>query len=207
MKMEDIRLKIDLTKHKMHHWFEDSKGNIYDGESDKLPEDEDYFSYHVDGSQTVNEEVMAYTYHPEHKHENNHFYHAMLQFPWFYKLMFNRMKKRGEPKTFKHMFTGQFHWSKGTSRLLVAMVSSGDYDLGEALYVYSTCCERCSNVLWNKYVGREEGYPEFSEEWYQCNTECKCCKGSGDPERREAALESYRHKIAELDAASKVISE
>ena len=62
-------------------------------------------------------------------------------------------------------------------RKAVAMVNSGDYDLYEALAVLSQCCERCCNALWNKYLPEEnEGYDEFSPEWYKANTVCDFCR-------------------------------
>lgn len=172
-------MHIDLTKYKMFHYFEDTNGKIYDGMSSDLPQDIDRFTYHCLDTQTVSHSVDEYTWHPEYKYENNHFYQAMLQFPWFYKLMYNKMKRRSESKTFKHMFDGQFHYGDG--RVIVAMVNSGDYNLGEALYVYSNACERCANVLWHKYVGGDEGYEEFSEEWKKCNTECDFCREYNQP--------------------------
>ena len=68
------------------------------------------------------------------------------------------------------------HLSRGTGRLAVAMVNSGDYDLYEALAVLAQSCERCANVLWNKYLPGEDGYEEYSEEWYKANTLCDFCK-------------------------------
>lgn len=65
----------------------------------------------------------------------------------------------------------------GNGKLIVAMVNSGDYELDEALAVYANACERCANVLWNKYLPEVDGYPEFSEEWKKCNTECDFCRG------------------------------
>lgn len=67
-----------------------------------------------------------------------------------------------------------------SGKLAVAMVNSGDYDLYEALAVLSQCCERCCNVLWNKYLPDEnEGYDEFSPEWYKANTVCDFCRNDG----------------------------
>ena len=66
--------------------------------------------------------------------------------------------------------------SRGTGRLAVAMVNSGDYDLYEALAVLAHCCERCCNVLWDKYLPGEDGYPEHSEEWEKANTICSFCE-------------------------------
>ena len=62
----------------------------------------------------------------------------------------------------------------------MAMVNSGDYTLQEALVVYSTACERCTNVLAYKYLNGADGYEEYSDEWKKCNTECDFCKNKED---------------------------
>lgn len=72
------------------------------------------------------------------------------------------------------------HLSRSTGRLAVAMVNSGDFDLYEALGVLAQTCERCTNVLWNRYLPDVDGYPEYSEEWKKCNTECEFCKEQKD---------------------------
>lgn len=69
------------------------------------------------------------------------------------------------------------HIGRSSGRLIVAMVNSGDYDLYEAIGVYGRACERCMNVLWNKYLPGEDGYEEFSDEWKKANTECEFCRG------------------------------
>jgi hypothetical protein len=67
-----------------------------------------------------------------------------------------------------------FHstWSED---LVLAMANSGDYTLSEAILVASIACERCMNVLANKY-GLDWGYEEYSSEWEDTNTECEFCK-------------------------------
>ena len=55
-------------------------------------------------------------------------------------------------------------------------MDSGDYELDEALVINATACERCSNVLDRKYLGKEYGYEEYSEEWQKCGTVCQFCK-------------------------------
>lgn len=64
----------------------------------------------------------------------------------------------------------------GNEPIIMAMVQSGDYTLSEALAVYANACERCSNVLAYKYLKGADGYPEFSDKWYACNTVCDYCK-------------------------------
>lgn len=75
------------------------------------------------------------------------------------------------------LFSAGTHIGRGNGRLIVAMVNSGDYDLYEAIGVYGSACERCTNVLWNKYLPGECGYEEFSDEWKKANTECDFCRG------------------------------
>lgn len=72
--------------------------------------------------------------------------------------------------------TGCCHLSRSTGQLAVAMVNSGDYDLYEALAILAQSCERCCNVLWNKYLPGVDGYAEYSEEWQKCNTVCEFCR-------------------------------
>lgn len=68
------------------------------------------------------------------------------------------------------------HIGRGNGRLIVAMVNSGDYDLYDAISIYARACERCTNVLWNKYLPGEDGYEEFSDEWKKANTVCDFCR-------------------------------
>lgn len=169
-------MKIDLTKYKMHHWFEDEEGKIYKGDPElSLPVDKDYFTYHSVHPLMMVKEIDSYTYHPEHLHENNRLYHAMLHFRWFYNWMVKRMKKRKEPRTFRHIISGCTTYDS-MDKCIVAMVNSGDYTLGEAVYICATACERCANVLLYKYLDGKDGYPEGSEEWKKCNTCCDHCK-------------------------------
>lgn len=168
-------MNIDLTKLKRFHWFEDEEGNVYDAKGD-LPNDKSFFTYHVVDPCVYREQVDSYTCHPEYEHENNPFYQAMLHFKWFRRLM--KYKYR-DHMTFKPFFSGNVGFnSKFSQECIVAMVNSGDYTLSEAIYVYCNSCERCTNVLLYKYLDGAEGYPEFSEEWHKCNTECDWCRNT-----------------------------
>lgn len=72
------------------------------------------------------------------------------------------------------------HLSDYSGKLAVAMANSGDYILSEALAVLANCCERCHNVLINKYLPEDgEGYAEYSSEWQKCGTFCDFCKDEG----------------------------
>lgn len=168
-------MKIDLTKYKMGHWFEDEEGNVYEPMKQMLPKDKNYFTYHTINTCAYSHTVDSYTHHPEFLHEGNSFYHAMLAFKWFRNLMIKRMQKRGEAMTFKRAFSSNVHYGSGD--VIVAMVNSGDYTLGEAIYVYCNACERCMNVLTYKYLNGADGYAEYSDDWKKCNTVCKWCEG------------------------------
>lgn len=174
-------MKIDLKKLHVPGWFEDTEGNAYYLQN-VLP-DEEYFTYHSIFPCMFVEPTYAYTYHPEHLHEENRFYQAMLHFKWFYRFMYNRMKKRGSRKTFKRIFESQTTYTAG-SDCIVAMVNSGDYTLSEAIYIYASSCERCMNVLERKYLGENFGYEEHSEKWKKANTVCDWCREEGYVSRR-----------------------
>lgn len=60
--------------------------------------------------------------------------------------------------------------------VILGMVNSGDYTLEEAIGIYASSCERCTNVLAYKYTNGADGYAEHSEEWEKCNTVCDFCK-------------------------------
>lgn len=167
-------MKIDLTDLKRGHWFEDLDGNKYDGLSNNLPKNKDCFIHYSIHPLVYREPISAYTYHPEHLHENNSFYQAMLCFKWFYRWMIKRMKKRGERMTFKEICAPQTTYND--QKIILAMCNSGDYTLEEAIYVYCTACERCLNALAYKYSDGEEGYPEYGADWTNCNTVCKFCE-------------------------------
>ena len=72
----------------------------------------------------------------------------------------------------RDFMTGHSGWSED---LVLAMVSSGDYTLSEAIIIAANSCERCMNVLLYDY-GCDDGYPEFSDAWKKCGTECDFCR-------------------------------
>jgi hypothetical protein len=74
-------------------------------------------------------------------------------------------------------FASNTYLSKGAGKTIVAMVNSGDFELDEAMVVYAHACERCMNVLDHKYLGGDEGYEEFSDQWKLANTKCSFCDG------------------------------
>lgn len=79
-----------------------------------------------------------------------------------------------EYRRFVHLITSSTHIG-GAEDLIMKMVNDGDYTLREAIMIVSTACERCINVLYNKY-GFEDGYQEFSDKWYHAGTSCQFCK-------------------------------
>lgn len=65
--------------------------------------------------------------------------------------------------------------------VVTAMVRSGDWTAQDAIMVFAQACERCMNVLWHHYDGRD-GYPFGSDEYWRCNTCCQMCIPiAGDP--------------------------
>ncbi|HEX3038185.1 MAG TPA: hypothetical protein VHO94_04230 [Oscillospiraceae bacterium] len=78
----------------------------------------------------------------------------------------------------RELFEGHCTWND--EKTILAMVSSGDYTLSEAILVYTSACERCMNVLAYKYTNGADGYAEHSEEWKKCNTSCDFCKSESE---------------------------
>ena len=74
------------------------------------------------------------------------------------------------------IFATSVHIGCGNQDVIIAMVTSGDYTLSEALAVYASCCERCANALAYKYTNGSDGYPEYSDDWRKANTVCDFCK-------------------------------
>ena len=152
-------MKIDLTKLKKKSWFEDAKGNEVSSEDPRVMYYKSCFPLKV--HKTLDE----YCYHPT----NPIIKFLSGKIPGFYNFI-----SKNKPKTFKTIFDSVTTYSGGQD-CIVAMVNSGDYTLEEAVYIWVNSCERCSNVLENKYLGKEYGYPEYSDKWKKCNTECDFC--------------------------------
>ena len=100
----------------------------------------------------------------------------------------------------KTIFTSCTHIGKFSQDCVIAMVTSGDFTLQEALYVMGNSCERCMNVLTYKYLGID-GYEEYSDEWYLAGTECDFCKDIKHPqiseEEMNRIIEDSRRKYEE----------
>ena len=80
-------------------------------------------------------------------------------------------RKGGKPD-----ITWSTHIGGGNQDVILAMANSGDYTLAEAIALYASCCERCTNVLAYKYLNGKDGYEEYSDEWEKANTVCRYCK-------------------------------
>lgn len=88
-----------------------------------------------------------------------------------------------ELRTFIHRLTEDGSEEVGSSggtfdgNLVVAIVNSGDYDYNQSVILAADSCERCLNVLLNRYIGdRDHGYEEFSEGWKKSGTQCRHCE-------------------------------
>ena len=141
-------MNIDLTKLHKHFWFEDENGNMFD----EIPQDDDKKKSYIYKSIwpcTYTESWDSYAIHKK----------------------INR-----KCRTFQHLASFNTSYSQEGQKTIVAMVNSGDYTLEEAIYVYCNACERCMNALIYKYQNGADGYPEYSEEWKKCNTECDWCR-------------------------------
>lgn len=158
-------MNIDLSKLK-HFWFELEDGT----KVDKLPKDyKGYASYWSAFPCVFIEQMDSYIFHPNKWYEK-----LLLRIRPQLRYKWNVTKGR----TFKRAcdFNNGFG---GMSDVIVAMVNSGDYTLEQAIWICAKSCERCMNVLSDKYCGKD-GYAEYSEEWRKCNTVCEFCKDSSE---------------------------
>lgn len=87
----------------------------------------------------------------------------------------HRWGKKWDGYGAREIMSGHATWSED---LVMAMAKSGDYTLKESILIAATSCERCMNVLRNKYG--LDGYEEYSEEWQKCGTSCEFCRESED---------------------------
>lgn len=80
-----------------------------------------------------------------------------------------------EDGKFEHL--GEAH-DTYNEKLAIAMVNSGDYTFKEAVLTLVDCCERCLNILHNKYLGEKN----FSK-WYfydKWDRHCNFCEPDDD---------------------------
>ena len=93
--------------------------------------------------------------------------------------------------------------------LALAMSSSGDYSLEEAIELCSKCCERCLRALAYKYLGHEYGYAEYSEEWKKCDARCTNCVTVNDLHKitdedlNKKSATGHAYKISNEDLSEK----
>lgn len=161
-------MNINLDNFK-NSWFEDENGNVYHDQEEKQGK----LYYHSCFPCQISEEVCVYDYHPKGINK------ILIKLP----MLSERIKKK-IGRTFKPLctFNTTYHSEHG-QKCIIAMVNSGDYTLEQAIWVYTSACERCMNVLLHKYLGTD-GYEEYSSEWHKANTHCDFCKY--ESERLEA---------------------
>lgn len=162
-------MNIDLTKMRKC-WWEDEDGNIIEQADNEVVSKNNpkaKFMYSVWPCQ-ITQTMEIYDFHP-----NNDIQRLLAKVPYFKNLF---IKKYG--KTFRQAYTFNTTYSSPwAQKTIVAMVNSGDYTLEQAIWVFTTACERCMNVLINKYVPElGDGYEEGSEDWEKCGTSCIFCK-------------------------------
>lgn len=163
-------MKIDYAKLEKKHWFEDEHGN-------EIPE-EDVDKVIGEGNRAVfyrhcfplelHDYIDEYCYHPEN---------PIIKFLCRKSQRFYNWISVGKERTFKTILDGRTSFGgKWAQDCIVAMVNSGDFTLEQAIWRFANSCERCMNSLLYKYLDGKDGYPEYSEEWRKCNTECDFCR-------------------------------
>lgn len=185
-------MNIDKTKLRMGIWYEDEKGNMFRNEDGSVEKPNDNIkTYHVCFPTEISERVECYytnkdtCKHPIKMVKRTHGWVKGIKGCICEQCGKEKVGKSYIPFAFMKWENGRdtypviqtnHHLGKYSQKCVVAMVNSGDYELDEALIVMATACERCMNVLTFKYLNGEDGYPEYSEEWQKCNTECTFCK-------------------------------
>jgi len=105
---------------------------------------------------------------------------------WIAPIVGRRCKKCGAYQTKEEGQPWPDKWEWGTvhictnrssfeDNIALAMANSGNYTLKESIIILARCCERCTNAFAFTY-NVPGGYPEYSLEWCECNTECDYCK-------------------------------
>ena len=178
-------MKIDKSKLKLGIWFEDCDGNMYE----EKPEN----AKHVTRRVCFPLQITTQVYNDYDKECNHPLKCRKRTLGWVDGIKGCECVRCGKTKVGKSYIPFAFMpWKDGpdtryafsvnttlgkfTQKCIVAMVNSGDFELDEALVVMANACERCMNTLLFKYLNGEDGYPEYSEEWYKANTCCDFCK-------------------------------
>ena len=219
-----IALSIDKSKLNTL-WYEDKDGNkhVPDYESDDGVDVPDGFRYQVSQFpnylrttwlKMVDEEEVAACSHPEEDIRKDYRLIDGLEGRECSLCNGQQTKNVGEewPEEWeaygsRELMTGNSGWSED---LVLAMASSGDYTLSEAIILAATSCERCMNVLLHEY-GCDDGYPEFSNEWQECGTACEFCTTEEEwqeimNEAEEAFEQEEDETVFETEAAKVFVS-
>jgi hypothetical protein len=148
---------MDIDKSKFEYFY------FTDINDNKCEKDDPNVAYYHSGFPCMYTETLdSYKYEPRGIHK------LLYKLPLINKLYKNK------PKSFRYLATFSTHYDCGEETIL-SMVNSGDYTLGEAIYIYANSCERCANVLENKY-NPEKGYKEYSLDWWMTDTRCDFCR-------------------------------
>lgn len=167
-------MNIDYTKLNKKHWFEDAERNVIPCEENEVGRDavartvpdNEVVYYHHCFPLELHDQIDEYCYHPENPIEK----WLCRKSKRMYKLF-----SKGKDRTFEPIMDCTSTYGCG-QECIVSMVNSGDFTLEQAIWVYANSCERCMNALEYKYLDGKSGYPEYSDEWKKCNTECDFCK-------------------------------
>lgn len=163
-------MNIDVSKMQVC-WWEDENGNVLPEGCDRETKGAKF--YHSTFPCQITHEIDDYDYHPEGFISKYLFQKSKLYKKWWCSR---------NNKTFRPLCSfNTTYGTKSSQECIVAMVNSGEYTLEQAIWVFTTACERCMNVLCHKYLNGKEGYEEYSDDWKQANTCCVFCeKGSED---------------------------
>ena len=189
-------MKIDKSKLKLGIWYEDGNGNYLGHQGDSVEPIEGAHTYHSCFPLEVTEHIYI-SHSAEEKANCKHERKYLRKDNGLIKGLKGRSctlcgcyqkrkwwqpwgKKWDSGASITPLMDGHVHVGGGNEKIILSMANSGDYTLSEAIAVYSSSCERCSNVLAWKYTNGQEGYEEFSEEWKKTNTECDFCNCIGE---------------------------
>lgn len=185
-------MKIDKTKLRLGNWYEDESGKHLGNNGDSVEPVKGAHTYHSCFPLEVTEHIFI-SHSAEEKANCKHRRKSLKKDNGLIKGYKGRIctfcgcrqtrkwwqpwgRKWDNGASVTPLMDSHVHIGGGNEKVILAMANSGDYTLSEAIAVYASSCERCSNVLAWKYTNGEEGYEEFSEEWKKANTECDFCK-------------------------------
>lgn len=160
-------MNIDKKVLNRYYWYEDGEGNILDLGNRVITEEEKevYYIHRTCFPCRLTESTKIYDYDYSRLSPIKQ---MLIRIPFFKKIIQKKLTKTYMPAI-------EFHTTFNDD-VIMAMVNSGDYTLGEAIVLWCTSCERCMNVLAHKYLNGTDGYEEYSEEWKRCNTVCDFCR-------------------------------